>query len=71
MALYKTHNDLLINPNYIIMIGPILYNNTAEEYYFRIYLNGNDITDINLSFKTEDEANKERNRLTSACGGIK
>lgn len=64
MALYKTPEDYYINPEYIIMVGKVVYNETREKYYFSISLHGYAI-DINLVFDTEEEAAYERNQLVS------
>lgn len=64
MALFKTSQDYYINPEYIIMVGKVVYNNTSEKYYFTIGLHGY-TNNISLDFNTEEEAAYERNQLVS------
>jgi|LakMenEpi03Aug12_release.lakeMendotaPanAssembly.Ray.scaffolds.fasta_scaffold661399_2 hypothetical protein len=62
MALYKTPDNYYINPEYIIIVGKVVYNNTSEKYYFSIALHGY-TNNIILDFNTEEEAAYERNQL--------
>ena len=66
MKLFKTDDDFLINPKCIVMIGPVLYNQTSEKYYFKIYLNA---TDVDITNKTKEYTMAERYRLIDACEG--
>lgn len=70
MSLFKTSQDYYINPEYIIIVGKVVYNETSEKYYFSIFLHGY-TNNINLDFDTEEEAAYERNQLVNHMEGIK
>lgn len=63
MALFKTHNGYLLNPDYIILVSPIAYNDTTEKYYYVIHISWDSQYNISFEFDQRIDAEKELYRL--------
>ena len=68
MALFRFKNDTLVNTYYIVLIGPVLYNNTSGEYYCKIYLSSDCPDNLTMHYKTDEECAYERNKLINFMG---